>query len=70
MTCCAADAQVLALPLEFEGSLPDFPDKTWVVVKGTVHYERVEKQDIAYLKVDSLEKGEAPPPESQFQRRY
>lgn len=68
MTCCAADAQVLALPLEFEGSPPDFPDKTWVVVKGKVAYEKVGKQDVAYLENVTVEKGEEPPPQNRFQR--
>ena len=70
MTCCAADAQVLALPLEFEGTLPEYPDKTWVVVTGEVAYERVGKQDIAYIKGASVMQGKAPAPEERFRRRY
>lgn len=68
MTCCAADAQVLGLALEFEGPLPDLSDKTWVKVTGKVSYERVGKQDFAYLKVSNLESGTAPPAESRLSR--
>jgi len=69
MTCCAADAQVLGLALEFDGPLPDLEDKTWVKVSGEVAYEHHDGQDFAYLKVAKVETTTAPPPNSQFQRR-
>ncbi|MFP6858477.1 MAG: TIGR03943 family protein [Roseibacillus sp.] len=70
MTCCAADAQVLGLALEFEGPLPGLADKTWIKVTGTVGYERIDKQDFAYLKVANLKTGPAPPPGNPFRRNY
>ena len=68
MTCCAADAQVLGLALEFDGPLPDLADKTWVKVTGTVGFEKASGQDLAYLKVATLETAEEPPPDNRFRR--
>ena len=52
MTCCAADAQVFGIPIEFGGAPPDFAPRSWVKVRGTVDYEadgdvllRVEQAD-------------------------
>ncbi len=70
MTCCAADAQVLGLALEFDGPLPDLPDKTWVKVSGTVAFEKTEGQDFAYLKVANLQTASEPPPDNRFRQRY
>jgi uncharacterized repeat protein (TIGR03943 family) len=37
MTCCAADAQPVALPIEPQ-QMPDLPDMTWVKVTGTAAF--------------------------------
>jgi uncharacterized membrane protein YcgQ (UPF0703/DUF1980 family) len=70
MTCCAADAQVLGIALEFDGPLPDFPDKTWVRVTGRVRFEKVGKQDYAYLSGCEVEPATAPDPKEQYRRKY
>lgn len=70
MTCCAADAQVLGLALEFDGPLPTYPDKSWVRVGGTVAYETVDGQDVAYLKVTRIETSDEPPTANPFGPRY
>ena len=70
MSCCAADAQVFGLAMQFEGPLPDLPDRSWVRVRGTVDYETVEGQDTAFLRVSSLESQAAPESQSPFLRGY
>ena len=62
MTCCAADAAVLGMSIEFEGPPPDLPPRTWVRVTGTVAYETREDYPVVYLKVNTIE--EAPEPRS------
>jgi uncharacterized repeat protein (TIGR03943 family) len=70
MTCCAADAQVLGMALEFDGPFPDLANKTWIKVGGTVAYEKVEGQDFAYLKVTRLEATAEPPESNPFGPRF
>ncbi|MGJ8725795.1 MAG: TIGR03943 family putative permease subunit [Roseibacillus sp.] len=62
MTCCAADAMVLAFPLEFENPPATFEERSWVRVGGTLRYETLEVGDSPVLHV---EKMEAIPPPSQ-----
>lgn len=69
MNCCAADAQVLGIALEFEGPLPDLSDKTWVKATGKVAFEKVDKQYFAYLKECTVETATAPDPRDRFRRR-
>lgn len=67
MTCCAADAQVLGVPLEFSASLPAIADKTWITAKGKVAFELIDGQHFAYLRDCEVEATEAP--ETQSKRR-
>jgi len=54
MNCCAADATVLGLPIEFEGSLPDLAPHSWVQLNATVAYALEDGRPTAYLKVRAL----------------
>ena len=67
MTCCAADAQVLGVPLEFSTSLPAIADKTWITARGKVAFELIDGQHFAYLRDCEVEATEAP--EAQTRRR-
>tara|TARA_B100001093_G_scaffold257044_2_gene245841 strand:+ start:5738 stop:6583 length:846 start_codon:yes stop_codon:yes gene_type:complete len=67
MTCCAADAQVLGVPLEFSTSLPALADKTWITARGKVAFELIDGQHFAYLSDCEVEATE--PPEAQNRRR-
>ena len=67
MTCCAADAQVLGVPLEFSTSLPALADKTWITARGKVAFELIDGQHFAYLSDCEVEATE--PPETQNRRR-
>lgn len=67
MTCCAADAQVLGVPLEFNGTLPRIEDKTWITAKGKVAFELIDGQHFAYLRDCEVEATE--PPESMSRQR-
>ena len=68
MTCCAADAQVLGVPLQFGGSLPTLPEKSWVTARGKVAFELIDGQYFAYLKDCEVEATEAPDPRAQSRR--
>ena len=68
MTCCAADAQVLGVPLQFGGSLPTLPEKSWVTARGKVAFELIDGQYFAYLKDCQVEATEAPDPRAQSRR--
>jgi len=39
MTCCAADAIVLAFPVEFPFQAPTFSDRSWVKASGKIVYQ-------------------------------
>ena len=64
MTCCAADAQVLGVPLEFDGPLPGFEDKTWITATGRVAFELIDGQHFAYLRDCEVKATEAPDSQS------
>ena len=54
ITCCAADAQPVSIPLEFRGVPPAFEPMTWVKVSGTVKYLDESGQIMPLLRVKSL----------------
>lgn len=60
MTCCAADAMVLAFPIEFEGAVPTFEERSWVRVGGTLRYEDQGQGETPVLFVKKIEA--IPPP--------
>lgn len=66
MTCCAADAAVIGLPVEFGSTPPTFPPGDWVRVTGTVAYEELEEGPSAYIKVTTIEEAPAPVSASPF----
>jgi len=67
MTCCAADAQVLGVSIQFDpADLPDLPDRTWVRVAGTVAFESRDDQHRALLEVSRIEALPDPHPKSSF----
>ena len=68
MTCCAADAQVLGVPLQFSGSLPGLEDKTWITTKGKVAFELIEGQYFAYLTDCEVKATKPPDPRDQKRR--
>ncbi len=62
MTCCAADAQTLRVPLrKLPTELPSVSAKQWVDIKGTLHYRR-EGEGFRPV-VDALEITVLPDPE-------
>lgn len=65
MTCCAADAIVLAFPLEFKGTLPVFEERSWVRVGGTLRYEKHSTGEQPVLHVKKIE-AISPPSQGGF----
>lgn len=65
MTCCAADALVLAFPIEFEGAAPVFEERSWVRVGGTLRYETIEDGENPVLFVKKIE-AISPPSQGGF----
>jgi uncharacterized repeat protein (TIGR03943 family) len=65
MTCCAADAMVLAFPIEFEGSVPVFEERAWVRVGGTLRYEESPGGEQPVLSVEKIE-AISPPSQGGF----
>lgn len=70
MNCCAADAQVLGVSMEFTGPLPDMEPKTWVKAVGSVHFETIDGQDVGYLKVTDVSRTSSPNLKEKFGRSY
>jgi len=59
MTCCAADAQPIALPIEPQQK-PDLPDMTWVRVTGKAAFPIEGGQRKPLIQNAALEKIDAP----------
>ena len=70
MTCCAADAAVIGLPIEFENSPPEFPSGQWVKVTGAIAYETVEEEPTAFIKVKTIFETDPPPPATDPRLRW
>ncbi|MFT5468677.1 MAG: uncharacterized membrane protein YcgQ (UPF0703/DUF1980 family) [Verrucomicrobiales bacterium] len=67
VTCCAADAQRVSIPIEFDGDFEmpdlengDYREMSWVKISGIVHYPIEDDRPNAVIKVRKLEKGEKP----------
>lgn len=58
--CCAADARPYSIPVEFEGKAPEFKEMTWVVISGTVAYEKDGDQVIPIIKAKEIQETTAP----------
>lgn len=65
MTCCAADAMVLAFPVEFAGNPPIFEERSWVRVGGTLRYEQADNGEQPVLHVKKIE-AISPPSQGGF----
>lgn len=65
MTCCAADALVLAFPLEFKEAPTAFEERSWVRVGGTLGYETTAEGSSPILHVDKIE-AISPPSQGGF----
>jgi len=59
MTCCAADAQPIALPIEPQHA-PDLPDMTWIRVTGKAAFPLEGGQRKPLIQNASVEKTDAP----------
>lgn len=67
VTCCAADAQRVSIPIEFDGDveIPDlengeFREMSWVKISGVMAYPEEEGRANAVVRVRSIEKSEKP----------
>ena len=54
ITCCAADAQPLAILVSGEG-VEKLPKDTWVRVEGVIDVTRMKDQEVVTIRVDHLE---------------
>jgi uncharacterized repeat protein (TIGR03943 family) len=60
VTCCAADAQPVSVPIEFSEGLPDCKEMQWVKVSGVMDYPMENGRKQAVLRVKKLEPTEEP----------
>ncbi len=60
VTCCAADAQPISIPIEFESVAPQLSEMSWVRVMGTMRYPVEEGRTVAVLEVEKIEPTEEP----------
>jgi len=58
ITCCAADAYAIGIPVEWNGEV--FDENTWVKVKGQVQYTEWNDQKLPLILADSVEITEVP----------
>jgi uncharacterized membrane protein YcgQ (UPF0703/DUF1980 family) len=63
MTCCAADARPVSTIFETEKA-PNFPEMTWITIRGKATFPIENGRRIALLQADSVQKTE--PPENSF----
>lgn len=60
VTCCAADAQPISLPVQFPEGTPEYKEMAWVKVSGTMIYPMENGRKQAVLKVNKMEPTEEP----------
>ncbi|MGI8602708.1 MAG: TIGR03943 family putative permease subunit [Verrucomicrobiales bacterium] len=60
MTCCAADARPISIPVEFVDAAPEWREMNWYKVAGTIEYRDENGTPTAVLKAKSVT-SEKPP---------
>jgi len=60
ISCCAADATVAGISLDFGNEPSAIADKAWVKVGGKLSFEEYQGRSYTVLKVSSMEKAEEP----------
>lgn len=64
ITCCAADAYPVGLPVEIDGSRSDYPADTWLQVEGRMATDAVAEQ--RQLVIQPSELTEIPEPDDPY----
>ena len=54
VTCCAADARPYAIPVVFEGPVPDYVEMGWYSIIGKLEFTRERGMKMALLRAKSL----------------
>jgi DUF1980 C-terminal domain len=54
MTCCAADARPISMPIEFDGPAPDWREMSWYKAVGKVEYREIDGTPTTVFKATSL----------------
>jgi uncharacterized repeat protein (TIGR03943 family) len=60
ITCCAADAYPVGLPVKLTQNRAAYPPDTWLEVEGEMITETLENKRQLTIKANSLKKIEAP----------
>jgi uncharacterized membrane protein YcgQ (UPF0703/DUF1980 family) len=60
MTCCAADARPISVPIEFNGPPPEWREMSWYKAVGKVEYRDIDGTPTAVFKATSLTPEKAP----------
>lgn len=60
ITCCAADMQVVGVPIEFEAPSTDPPNDSWVKASGILTFETIGEDRLPLLKVRQVVPAEEP----------
>lgn len=60
ITCCAADMQVVGVPIEFEAPSTNPPNDSWVKASGILTFETVGEDRLPLLKVSQIVPAEEP----------
>ena len=60
MTCCAADARPISIPVEFTGAPPEWREMAWYTATGKVEYRDVDGTPTAVFKAASLAPSKPP----------
>ena len=60
MTCCAADARPISIPVEFTEAPPSWREMGWYKVTGTVEYREINGEQSTVFKASALTPGKPP----------
>ncbi len=60
ISCCAADATVAGISLDFDTTNSEIPNQSWVKASGTLTFEEHQGRTYTVVKVNSMEKAEEP----------
>lgn len=60
MTCCAADARPISIPVEFTAAPPEWRDMGWYKATGTVEYREINGAQTTVFKASGLTPSKPP----------
>ncbi len=60
ITCCAADAYPIGLPVKRPANVPDYPPDTWLEIQGRMMVDRIQGERVLVIAPQTVRKIDVP----------